>query len=349
MQHLPLPRRPWLRRLLSVVLVLASVAAVADTVVWFRLEHLLDERLGRFTASAERAGWSLQAHRGRRGGWPFAATLRITGLRLAANRGAMPGRLEWSGDTVILSLSPLHPGLLHVTLPGTQKLQLGTLSLRGWGSELALDSDGSRIRLSAEALHLVRAGAGPDDVLQSAAMEAELHWRPDRGDGTDLSVTLHQVAMPLLGASEGRIAQRARLVARLDAPLRDALPGDGKTAPSFADMLRRWGAAGGAIRLDEASLDWPDAGLFLRGRLVPMSEGLFDGTLSLDLLHPEKPLSVLRHAGLIGAGEETSIAAVIGLIGDGSGKVNDRISLPLTLRANILSLGTIPLATLPPL
>ncbi|MCQ8278730.1 DUF2125 domain-containing protein [Acetobacteraceae bacterium KSS8] len=348
MQRPPPSPRPRLRSLVAVLLVLLSAAAVVDTVVWFRLEHLLDTRLSRFTAQAERAGWSLRAHRGRRGGWPFAATLRITGLRLAADRGALPGRLEWSGDTVILSLSPFRPGLLHIALPGMQDMQLGDLSLRGWGSGLALDSDGSRILLTADALHLARAGAGPDDVLQSAAVAAELHWRPNRSDGTDLSVTLHQVAIPLLGASEGRVAERARLVARLDAPLRDAL--DGGTASSFADMLRRWGAAGGAIRLDEASLDWADAGLFLRGRLVPVRDGAFDGDLTLDLLHPEQPLAVLRRAGVIGAGQETAILAVTGLIGAGQGgAVGDRIRLPLTLHDDTLRLGDIPLATLPPL
>lgn len=346
MQHSVPIARSWLRGLATLLFVLATGLAIVDTMVWLRLERALDRRITAFTADAAQAGWSVRAHRGRRGGWPLAATLRITGLRLAADGAVWPGPLEWSGDAVELSLSPFHPGVLHVALPGTQAVRLGGMSLRGWGSGLGLDSDGSRIVLSADALHLARAGAGPDDVLQSAAVEAELHWRPRQAGGTDLAVTLHELAMPLPGAGGGRVAERARLVARLDGPLAAALPPDGAQAVDLAAMLARWARAGGRLELTEASLDWPDAGLFLSGSLSPGTNGAFDGDLALDLTRPERPLSVLRRAGVIGAGQETAMLAVIGLIGEGEPQQasEQRTRLPLQLRSGVLRMGDIPLA-----
>ncbi len=344
------PRR-WLRSLATLLSLLVAGLAIADTAQWFRLEHALDRRVAAFRAKAAALGWSLQAERGQRGGWPFAATVTLRGPRLDGAARLLPEGIGWSGEAIEMSLSLLHPAVLQTELRGTQSLHLGALSLRGWGAVLLLRSQDDRITLDAEALHLALAGAGPDDILQAAGLSGELHWRPDRPGGTDLSVTARALAAPMpSGETDRRVVQRARLIVRLEG----ALPGGDAGWPAAVGL---WRAGGGAIRLDEASLDWgqdgdPDRGnpgASLSGRAVPNDDGTLDGSFTLDLTHADRVLATLRHDGVIGAGQQTALGAVIGLVaaGEHPSGPEPQIHLPLTLRRGVLRLGEIPLLTLP--
>lgn len=344
------PRR-WPRSLATLLSLLVAGLAIADTAQWFRLEHALDGRIAAFRIAAAARGWSLQAERGRRGGWPFSATLTLSGPRLDGAAGLLPEGIGWSGDAIEMSLSLLHPALLRTELRGTQSLHVGALSLKGWGAVLVLRSQADRITLDAEALHLAMAGAGPDDILQAAGLAGELHWRPDDPGGTDLSVTARALAAPMpSGETDRRVVQRARLTARLEG----VLPGGSIGWPAAFGL---WRAGGGAIRLDEASLDWgPDAdpdrgnpGVSLSGRAVPDGDGTLDGDFTLDLTHADRVLATLRHDGVIDAGQATALGAVIGLVaaGERPSGPEPQIHLPLQMRRGVLRLGQIPLLTLP--
>ncbi len=339
--------RRWLRRIATLGAGLLACLTIADTALWFRCQHLLDRRLDAFERAATGAGWSLHAQAGRRGGWPFDATLVLRGPHLDGAAGLWPDGIGWSGDAVELSLSPLHPGLLHVAFTGTQTLHAGALRLRVWAAALALRGAGDRFVLDADALHLARDGAGPDDILQVAGAVAELHWRPDRPGGTDLAVTAHSLALPLpFGEVSGRIVQRARLTLALDG----GLPAPGLDWPG---TLASWRAGGGSLRLEEASLDWgpdrDDAGAALSGRIVPGDGDRLAGDFTLDLTRADRVLATLQRGGAISAGQATAIQAVIGLIAAGERRLGPQpqTHLPLTLRRGVLRLGEIPLLALP--
>lgn len=348
----PLPRHRAGRRFrvaLASSLLLASMLVGLDTLMWFRLEHMLDQRLDRFSNSARTSGWRFGAHAGERGGWPLSATLTLVRPALKGTLPLVPGSIEWSGDRVVLGLSPLHPHRVTITATGIQSLSLirdgeAPAVLRFWGARIALhvppDPEPLRVahyRLDAEALHVASPGAGPDDIAQVAQATGRLEWQPrgnapadDADPGTrhdpyaSLSLDLRDVALPARLRASGRVVQRATL--------RMVLAGN-----PAAVRLRTTGH----LHLAEASLDWGDSAAAIAGDATLDVGGRANGAFELALTRPDPALRQMGETGLIGPGTSTMLREVIGLIA--ASQQGPRVHLPLTLRDGLLSLGQIPL------
>ncbi|MGI4744728.1 MAG: DUF2125 domain-containing protein [Janthinobacterium lividum] len=348
----PLPRHRSTRRLrvfLAALLVSASMLVGIDTLMWFRLEHLLDQRLDRFSTSARTSGWRFGARAGERGGWPLSATLTLVRPLLHGTNPLAPAGIDWSGERVILSLSPLHPHRLVITAAGTQSLSLmrggePPIVLRFWGARIALhmppDADPAHIAhylLDAEALHVALPGAGPDDITQLAEATGRLEWQPpnpapdddasaaERHDAyASISLDLRDVALPARLRASGRVVQRATL--------RMVLTGD-PVATRLPTV--------GRLHLAEASLDWGDSAAAMAGDASLDVEGRTNGSFDLALTRPDPALRQMGETGLIGPGTSTMLRGVIGLIA--VSQQGPQVHLPLTLRDGLLSLGQIPL------
>ncbi len=332
-------RRPWV----AAVLLLGAALAGLDTLLWLRLERTLDRRLGGLVGAVGAAGWHLEATEGGRGGWPIAATRTLLHPTLHGGAGLLPGGIVWSGDAVTLSLSLLHPRQATVLADGTQTVTIAPASplsqaFRFWGARISLrlPNPGGRsrdgLRLHADALHVAPAGAGPDDVAQLAELTARLRWPTaatagpsDRGS---LSLFLRDVAFPArfgAGADDARIVQRVRLE---------------------AGLAGRGGMAGPII-VREASIGWGGSRVALAGTVSPRPDGGLDGRLTLDAVDVAQALRRMREAGLIDAGTELAMAAVLGLVAEA--EPGPHLRLPLALDDGTLALGQIPLLRLPPL
>ena len=343
----PAPRRPVrqalrLRAVLAAAMVLATVLVGCDTVLWFRLEREMDHRLDRFIRTARAEGWRFSARAGGRGGWPLSATLvlRRPSLRYPAPDPGGEDVLAWSGEAVVLSLSPWRPARATVLALGTQDLSVVPngglpMPLRFWGARIALLLPGAadrtgRVALEADALHVALPGAGPDDVVELAGAAGELRWSADR-KAASAALSLREVALPAgLGRRQGRVVQDARLNASLDEPA-------GPPGP--------WLRPGAAIRLGEASLDWDGDRAALSGRIVLSRDGTPSGTLSLSVYDAGRMVSKLCRAGLLSPGAAVVAQAVTGLVGAAS--PGPGLHLPLTLRGGLLGLGEIPLLRIP--
>ena len=353
----PLPRNLPSRRLhivLAAAMVLASALVGLDTLMWFRLEHLLDQKLDRFSTSARTSGWHFGAHAGQRGGWPLSATLTLVRPALHGANPAAPGGIDWSGERVILSLSPLHPHRLTIMAAGTQSLSLGRgaelpIVLRFWGARIALhvppDADPSHTAhylLDAEALHVGSPGAGPDDIAQLAQATGRLEWQPRNpalGDHASaarrrdayasISLDLRDIALPARLRASGRVMQRATL--------RMVLTGEPAATrlPTFGHM-----------HLTEASVDWGDSAAAMAGDAALDAEGRANGSFDLALTRADPALRQMGETGLIGPGTSTMLRAVIGLIA--VSQQEPKVHLPLTLQYGLLSLGRIPLLQVDP-
>ncbi len=343
----PAPRSPVrrflrLRAALAAAMVLATVLVGCDTVLWFRLEREMDHRLDRFIRTARAEGWRFSARAGSRGGWPLSATLVLQqpSLRYPAPDPGGADALAWSGEAVVLSLSPWRPARATVLAVGTQDLSVVPngglpMPLRFWGARIALllpeAGRAGRVALEADALHVALPGAGPDDVVELAGAAGALRWPADRKAASaalSLSLSLREVALPArLGRRQGRVVQDARLDASLDGP---PVP---------------WLRPGDAIRLGEASLDWDGDRAALSGTILLAADGIPFGTLSLSVDDAGRMVSKLRDTGLLSPGAAVVAQAVAGLVG--AAAPGTPLHLPLTLHGGLLSLGEIPLLRIP--
>ena len=339
----PVRRFLRLRALVAAAMLLATVLVGCDTLLWFRLERELDHRLDRFVRDARADGWRFSAGPGSRGGWPLSATLvlRQPSLRRPGPDPGGPDAFAWSGEAVILSLSPWHPARATVLALGTQSLSVvpnGAMPvpLRFWGARVALllPEKGHRVALEAEALHVALPGSGPDDVAEVAGASGQLRWTADPGAASaTLSLALRDVALPIALGRKGRVVQHARLEAELDG---------GRAGPAT-----RWPHPGAAIRLGEASLEWDGDCAALSGEAVLSPDGTASGTFSLSVDDAGRLLSKLRDARLLSPGAAVAAQAVAGLVADAT--PGSRLQLPLRLRGGLLGLGDIPLLRLPAL
>lgn len=328
---------------LAATLLLGSLLAAADTVIWLHLEQDLDRRLVGFSRVAGGAGWRFVAQAGARGGWPFSATLILArpSLRLAGAGLTAPG---WSGETAVVSVPLLHPDRPLLLLRGTQSLSLagGTpLLLRFWAAaiELRLPATSGpgahRLVFQSEALHLGLPGAGPDDIAVAAGATGAVTWAPpgETDNAASVSLAFRDVALPIgLGRAEDRVLQRIRL----QADIKGGLP---KVPTSHA--FRAWQQAGGRIALREASLDWGGSGAALAGDAVLLPDGFPEGRFTLFLTDPDRLLKQMREHGLIAPGALVASRAVLGLVA--AADTGPQLRLPLRLHGGVLALGEIPL------
>ena len=337
--------------------ILFTLLVGLDTVAWFRLQRSLDRQLDRFTLAAHASGWSFSAQAGERGGWPLAATLTLIRPSLRGGTGLVPGGIAWSGESVVLGLSFLHPHRATVLAGGTQELSVAPGSstsrpVRFWAARIALwlPADAGHpadktLVLDADALHVGAPGAGPDDIAQLAGLRARVRWRADAAaggaaagpmhDAASLSVLLRDIALPArAGMGVGRVLQRARLEARLDGRI------DAGSMP-LPDALASWRSSGGRLRIEEASVDWGRSSAAAGGAFGLGTDGAADGRLDLVLGSPDELLQQMRNAGLVGPGRMVAMRAVIGLIG--AGQPGPRIHLPLQLEGGTLGIGELPL------
>ena len=345
-------RSPTGRRSLAVATALVVALLMGlDIMAWLRLEHALDRSLGHLAEAAHAAGWTLDATKGGRGGWPMTATLTLLRPSLRGGGGLMPGGIAWSGDSVTLSLSLLHPDrAMMATAGGTQTVMLALNSplartVRFWGGRITLrlpiptgqTGNGSDrgLRFHADALQVAPAGVGPDNIARLAGVTARLRWPdadaggpgPDCGSSVLLSLFARDLALPARfgvdGVSGTRVVERARLDA--------ALAGDWKQ--------------GIRMRINRAGLEWNGSRVDLGGAVSLRPDGVMDGNLTLDAVDADQGLHRLEDAGLVGAGTGRAARAVLGLVA--AAEPGPVLRLPLALRDGTLRMGEIPLLRLP--
>ncbi len=342
-------RSPKDRRPLAIAAaILAASLAGLDTVAWFRLEHALDRRLDAVADAAHAAGWTFDATAGGRGGWPAAATLTLLRPTLRGGTGLAPGGIAWSGDSVTLSLSLLHPDRATVLARGTQTVTLAPGSplawtVRFWGARIALrlprppgrpgERSDEGLRLHADALQMAPAGVGPDNIARLAELTARLRWPiaddadADRDRPISLSLFARDLGLPARlggdGDSGARVVGQVRLIATLGGNWRQGV----------------------RMRVDRLGIDWNGSRMDLAGTMSMWPNGILDGNLALDVVDADRGLRRLEHAGLIGAGTGRVTRAVLGLVA--AADAGPVLRLPLALRNGTLSLGEIPLLSLP--
>lgn len=340
---------PRTRRPLAVILLLAALLLAADTLAWLQMQRLLDRRLAALVQDAAKSGWQLDIAPGRRGGWPFAATRTLPGVRLHGGEALAAGGIVWSGERITASLSLLHPQGIGILTDGTQVISAGNAglarSLRFWGTRIGLrlpfrsGTLATRLSFDAQALRVALPGAGPDDVVTVAGLDGKLRWT---SEARALTLDLQGIGLP------AALPQAAGLVipaGSLEASLIGAL---GSRSSSLTDRLRGWQEGGGRLMLRRAAIHWPDGGIDGSGQMSLDGNLLADGGFVVGITGADALLDRLAKSGRVTVATASAVHAVLGLIV--AGQVHPEapgparpLELPLTLHAGLLSLGQIPL------
>ncbi|WP_428394070.1 DUF2125 domain-containing protein [Lichenicoccus sp.] len=312
-------------------LVLAGLLLAADSLLWLRMQRMLSQRLEALRDTAASHGWRLEIAQGGRGGWPWAATLDLPLVRLRGAPALLPTTITWSGERLIVSLSLAHPRRMTVLAHGTQTLSFGDRGdlprVRFWGGEIALHlpawSHQSHVAtFDARALHVARAGAGPDDVLTAASLAGSVRWT---ADAQAVRLAVDAIGLPRdAGTATSQVVPGVTLAA--------SLSGDGR------------------LLLQEAALRWKDAQVILSGAATLPRGG--NGAFSVHIVGADALLSMAATAGILTPRAASTARAVLALITSAGGVATGPVvlpplDLPLGLHDGVLSLGRIPLLRLP--
>ena len=344
-----------------VMLLLAGSLLIADTCVWLEMQRQLDRKLDWLIHKAAASGWQIRASSGAWGGWPATATRILIAPRLQGGDNLLPGGITWSGEKIVVSVSFLHPGRVDAFAGGTQMISMGTASvdsrggsrldqsLRFWGAEIALHlpAEAGSATFDARALHLALPGAGPDDVLGIGSVQERLHWT---ADAHALTLNLHEIGLPRRRqAAIGSVIPDAAL----ELSLVGRIPEGGG---ALSERLHSWSAGNGHLLLRQAMLTWENSAIDVSGQasLDPNNSPIGDFVARVQ--DADDLLDRLVRSGRVAPAAAASVRAVLGLIAAGSdnregmqaSQSKPALSLPLTLRAGLLSLGQIPLLRLGP-
>jgi Uncharacterized protein conserved in bacteria (DUF2125) len=346
----PFMHRRWITR----IAVLAVGLALLDWLGCHLLLQRMQTEYAQWQLAAETQGWRVTSAPVEGGGFPLGATLKISELTLSGGQALVPGGLDWHAQRVTLSLSLLHPWRLDVAPQGQQTVRAAS------GQTVVLNAD---ILLAQVPL----GGGRPDHIhVEIADLTAGIggsgHPQDVRIDGLDmqleaarggfartslqLDVQAHGLGLP----DKGRWPLGAT-VSRLEAQISLASPALSGRAP--AEQARAWRDWGGKVEVTKLALKWGpldmsgSATLGLDDKLQPVGHGL------AEVRGWQATLDALASGGTLPQGVAQTAKAVLSLMApaaDGdAAEGGPKLSLPVSLKDNTVSLGTIPLLRVRPL
>ncbi|HEY5301252.1 MAG TPA: DUF2125 domain-containing protein [Acetobacteraceae bacterium] len=320
------------------------------SVWWYVLASQLDSGFTAWAAARRAEGWTVDVGSRHLGGWPLAARLDLSDVRLRGGAPSLPVAFTWNAAGLDLRVAPLAPTTLVILARGEQDI-----ALQG-GPALALNGGTLRARIplarpgppwlvdiDAEGLH-----AGPPQGAPAliGAMTVRATLAPQvTAAGTALSATLSAGRIELPPARPWPLGER---IESIDADIAFT----GPIPPSGAPEARAeaWRTAGGQATLRSGTLRWGplDATATGTGGLDPRLQPLAEGTARVTGW--ARTLDVLAGHHVISDHAALTAKAVVSLLAEtppGGGP--SVLTVPFTARDGILSVRGIPLLRLPAL
>lgn len=289
---------------------LFAVFAIAYTVVWNRGASALEVELTRFAEREAQAGRTLSYGEVSTAGFPF--TLRGT---IEDVRWTSPGLGAFEADTVTVVSLPYNPTKIRLIPTGEQVLTIG---------EDAYDLEADDLRFALE--------------RSFGAVE---------GHGITLTGEERTITAKDLIANRQQLAGDAAIALML----RELIVEDeNRTILPFLDIAAA--RQNNAITLSafQLTLTTEDAVTPTQiagdGQLTADDAGVLSGELALRLKSEGALIDILGRVGAIDQETTDTVKAAVGLMTAAGTK---EVSLPLTVEDGVVTLGFIPLGTLPPL
>jgi len=331
--HQPRHRRRWPLFLLLAVVALAGAHAAA----FYWMAGQIQQGLDAWAAQRRAQGWQVEYGPPQRGGWPWAASLRLPGFGLAT------GSMAWQAEAVTLSVSPQALNLLHWSAEGAQQLALAgpsmplrTASLEG---EVLLNGQapptaGSVRAESAE----LQTSIGP--ILLPTA---QLGFDAPAGQPLGLTLRIRGLTLP-----DNLLPPSPAFGPRIDDLTLDAaISGPLDTPGPLPRRVASWRDAGGRVEVKGMTLRWGPtavsaaASLALDDALQPSGAG------TVRVANPTATLDALTASGAIPTRTAATVRRVLPLLtrldpGGGS----PVIELPVAVQDRTLSVARFPLMQL---
>jgi|GEM_PF-6057808 len=187
----------------TLALTACILLAGLDRLFWLHAETRLREQLATTRQTLGTTGWATSCTRQTPGGWPFTATLTLENPRLTHKTPRTT--LAWGAHTLTLSLSPLHPTTLALSVPGQHALALSTstLTLNATATSTRIIPNNHTLPFTSQTLSLAWNRNGQENAVTLFAPTGTLFLHPDAPpDQTRLALTLNAptLTIPLLPA-----------------------------------------------------------------------------------------------------------------------------------------------------
>jgi hypothetical protein len=351
--------RPARRASLLSLLTLAALALAAlvagHALLWRWTGDRIETSFEAWARTRRATGWQVEHGPPQRGGWPFAATLRLPGFRLAGGGATLPGGMDWQAEALVLRVTPPRLDRLMVEAHGRQRLRLAATEIPFAADRLkavlplAADVLPREAELRAERLRL-RAGAAAGALeIERAQAHLETSTTAIEGEPAVLLIfTAEGITLPPPQAAGGHpLPRRAE-------SLSGELALSGPVPLGRRDLVARaeaWREAGGTLELRSMALRWGPVGaevqatLTLDEALQPMGAG----TVRVSGVGPA--IEALAAEGVLtprGAATARTVLALLARTPAEGGP--SRVELPISLEGRTLSLGgRLQLMRLPPL
>ena len=337
-------RRASLASLLALALLGLAALVAAHALLWRWTGDRIEAGFEAWARIRRATGWQVQHGPPQRGGWPFAATLRLPDFRLAGGAATVPGGMDWQAESLVLRVVPPRLDRLVVEARGRQRLRLAATEIPFAADRLEavlpLEADvlPREADLRTERLRL-RAGAS-GGALEVQRGEAHLETSSTAIEGEPavlLTLALEGITLPPpASGSAGPLPRRAE-------SLSGELVLTGPVPAGRRDLVARaeaWREAGGTLELRRAALRWGPVGaeaqatLTLDEALQPMGAG----TVRISGIGPA--IEALEAGGALTPRGAATARAVLGLLARTPPEGGpSRIELPLSLEDRALPLG----------
>jgi len=323
-------------------------AAAADDLACHALLGRMRTAYAQWTQDMRAQGWQVtdEGEKGQLTG--LGATLVLKDLRLAGGRAILPGGLSWHASRLELSLSLLHPRRLTIAPQAEQKFRLAggpplvvSASLLTAAVPLG-NGHPDRLDISAEQLTAGIARTDQRQALQIASAELHLQAAPGGGSRTDTTLVLQARGIGL--PDDGRWPLGAT-IGRLSANISLSSPVLSGAAP--VEQARAWRDWGGALQLRQCTLHWGPLDLSLQGSLHLDQDLQPEGAGTARVTGGGQALTALAQGGTIPDGIAQTAQVMLGLIARPVAG-SDGLELPVALKHATLSVGKLPLLSVPP-
>jgi len=271
--------------------VIALIFATAWCIGWFWLRGQAEQKMDAAAASMKAKGYDLSWSARTFSGFPFRLDVTLTDARVAEPSGWALRLPQLNGEAMIY-------GLDHWVVIAPR----GALLTRPGGGDVAIAGQALRASLAGFDQHLPRISVEGAGLVFTTAPDAQpfplrtattmqMHLRPGPEDQGAILFRAEGAKANFTGLL-GRIAQTNTADMVLDARLTrvSALRGD-----NWADAVRDWSAAGGAITMQNANLTAGEAeGTARSGALTVDADGRLQGVLDVALKERLDPNAKIR-------------------------------------------------------
>ncbi len=316
---------------MRMTVILSLCLVVVATAYWLVAARMIAAQSSAFLAQSAQ----ITAELGPVRGFPTGLALRLA-RPMARDASGAP---LWQAEALDLSARSWQPQHVALTFPEAQTLHYAgrthALETRAMRGALTLGL-GGRVH---EASLALEAATLPPALVFTEIGETTLSLAQIDGPRYALGANIDAPALapimrPLIDPQDRKPDALERLQLRAEVEFTQALRIDTPT-PALT-----------GLDLTEASLTWGALQIAAQGQITRSEDGLLDGTLELSLQDWRPFHQILIDTGLLAP----DVAMMAGMfLSNMTGSEGRAITLPLSLRRSVLSLGPFELARIPPL